>query len=215
MQALEVDFAGISLSLLPQRAVFLKDSSSLLIADPHFGKSGHFRKSGIPVSGQVLEEDLRRLSETIAFCKAEKLYILGDFFHAEPNEEWSLWCKWLENSAIQQVVLIPGNHDRHIIKLGFPDKMIKGEMLHDLEGLALSHDETETTKPLICGHVHPSVYLSGAGKQGLKMPCFYMKREVLILPAFGSFTGTYQIKALRGERLFIPVNEGVMEVKSA
>jgi DNA ligase-associated metallophosphoesterase len=215
MKGLEVDFAGKAITLLPQRAVFIRDSASLLIADPHFGKSGHFRKAGIPVSGQVLIEDLLRLSETIAFCKAEKLYILGDFFHAEPNQEWSLWCTWLEQSSLKQAILIPGNHDRHIVKLSFPKKMIKGEMMHDLEGLALSHDETETTKPLICGHVHPSVHLSGIGKQGLKMPCFYMKKEVLILPAFGSFTGTYQIKASRGERLFIPVNEGVMEVKSA
>lgn len=215
MQALEVDFAGNHLLLLPHKAIFLPEVNSLLIADPHFGKSGHFRKSGIPVSGQVLFDDLKRLEEALEFSGAAELYVLGDFFHAEPNDEWEIWCTWLEKAALSKVTLIPGNHDKAIMRLDFPVKMIKGPTISRLGGLHLCHDETTSPLPLLCGHVHPSVQLSGAGKLALKMPCFYMKKNTLILPAFGSFTGTYQIKASRGERVFIPVNERVLEVKSA
>ncbi|MEZ5173971.1 MAG: ligase-associated DNA damage response endonuclease PdeM [Bacteroidia bacterium] len=214
MPGLEVDFCGINLLLLPQKAVFIEKEKSLLIADPHFGKSGHFRQSGIPVSGLVQLEDLERLSHLISETSAERLFILGDFFHAQPNHEWLLWCEWLKIHSGLQVLLVPGNHDKHILKLEFPAQMQCTSMQYNLDNISLSHDETEADFPLICGHIHPSVYVTGAGKQGLKMPCFYMKQRTLILPAFGSFTGTFKISATRGERVFIPVNNQVIEIKT-
>lgn len=214
MIGLEVAFCGINLWLLPQKAVFIERSNSLLIADPHFGKSGHFRESGIPVSGDVLFDDLKRLAELIELTKPHELFILGDFFHSRPNQEWGEWCNWLKLYPDLNVILVPGNHDKYVVKLEFPEQMHVAESIHLLEDVALCHDEVESPLPLICGHVHPSVYVSGAGKQGLKMPCFYMKKTALILPAFGSFTGTYKISASRGERFFIPVNNQVIEVKT-
>ena len=59
--------------LSPQRVMYWEKQKTLIIADLHIGKTGHFRKSGIPVPQNVFKEDLQRLFTQILFFKAEKL----------------------------------------------------------------------------------------------------------------------------------------------
>ena len=44
-----IEVAGRALSLLPQKAAFLPDTRTLLIADAHIGKATSFRALGVPV----------------------------------------------------------------------------------------------------------------------------------------------------------------------
>ncbi len=46
--------------LSPERMVFWEEEKALVVSDLHFGKTGHFRKSGIPVPQSVYKEDLQR-----------------------------------------------------------------------------------------------------------------------------------------------------------
>jgi len=62
----------------------------LIISDLHFGKTGHFRKSGIAVPQGVYKEDLQRLVSQIQYFQPSQLIIVGDFFHSQLNKELEL-----------------------------------------------------------------------------------------------------------------------------
>ena len=50
-----------TLWLTAQRSIFWEEQKTLIVSDLHFGKTGHFRKSGIPVPQTIYKEDLQRL----------------------------------------------------------------------------------------------------------------------------------------------------------
>src|SRR5829696_3376662 len=97
--------------LSPERLMFWEKQKALIIADLHIGKTGHFRKSGIPVPQNVFKEDLQRLFTQIFFFKAEKLIIAGDLSHSRSNKEMDLFKKWRNDLAGLEVILVNGNHD--------------------------------------------------------------------------------------------------------
>ena len=54
---MEVEILGERIELMSQKAVWLKHRSTLLLADLHFGKINHFRKSGIPVPPKANDQN--------------------------------------------------------------------------------------------------------------------------------------------------------------
>ncbi|MFW6347580.1 MAG: metallophosphoesterase [Cyclonatronaceae bacterium] len=54
----------------------------------------------------------------------------------------------------------------------------------------------------VCGHLHPGVALYGAGRQREQLPCFWQRGSMLMLPAFGSFTGLHHIKPKPGDGIW-------------
>src|SRR5215510_10611857 len=95
----------------PERVLFWEKEKTLIIADLHIGKTGHFRKSGIPVPQHVFKEDLQRLFTQILYFKAEKLIIVGDLSHSSSNKEMDLFKKWRHDLDALQITLVNGNHD--------------------------------------------------------------------------------------------------------
>ncbi|NNC44708.1 MAG: hypothetical protein HKN99_02380 [Winogradskyella sp.] len=61
----------------------------------------------------------------------------------------------------------------------------------DLDPFTLLHEYEEGNPDsfTISGHVHPGVLIKGKGKQKLKLPCYQVTSNQLILPAFSLFTG--------------------------
>lgn len=55
--------------LSSERTLFWENEQTLIVADLHIGKTGHFRKSGIGVPQSVYKEDLQRLMTQILFSK--------------------------------------------------------------------------------------------------------------------------------------------------
>ena len=97
--------------LSPERVMYWEKQKTLIIADLHIGKTGHFRKSGIPVPQNVFKEDLQRLFTQILFFKAEKLIIAGDLSHSKSNKEMDLFKKWRNDLRWFRYDLVNGNHD--------------------------------------------------------------------------------------------------------
>jgi metallophosphoesterase superfamily enzyme len=64
----------------------------------------------------------------------------------------------------------------------------------------------------LSGHLHPAAVLDGAGRQALKLPCFWFGRRVGVLPAFGDFTGCAAIRAVAGDRVFVVAENRVLAV---
>jgi metallophosphoesterase superfamily enzyme len=62
------------------------------------------------------------------------------------------------------------------------------------------------------GHLHPGIAVAGAGKQRLRLPCFYFGRNCSILPAFGKFTGLAMLEPEEGEAVFVIAENSVLKV---
>jgi DNA ligase-associated metallophosphoesterase len=201
--------------LLPEKAVYLPNTSSLLIADPHFGKAGHFRKSGIPVSEKVHTHDFIKIQKLIESLKPTDIYFLGDLFHSDWNESWIDLENFAELCTDCQFHLIKGNHD--ILPVAFYRSEIwkvHSESLI-LDGFILTHEPLKTVPEGLfnfCGHIHPGISLFGTGKQRLTLPCYFRSGNQMILPAFGRFTGLYSMKCEKNDQAFAVTDKKVIPV---
>lgn len=185
-----IEVKNEKLILSNQRALFWPKENALVLSDLHVGKTATFRKHGIPISRKVLEDDLEKLSGLIIHFKAEKLIVVGDLFHAENNQDILYFKDWLKNMNIV-VELIAGNHDRHS-ELFYEELGIKVFSHEKISGVfRFVHDEVDPNPEqfTISGHTHPGVLIKGKGKQYIKLPCYQVTPQQLILPAFSKFTG--------------------------
>src|SRR3954452_23054568 len=73
---------GHALTLLPEKAAFLGDFRTLLVADAHIGKAVSFRSFGVPVPRGTTTETLTALSGLVARTGAVRIVFLGDFLHS-------------------------------------------------------------------------------------------------------------------------------------
>ena len=209
--------AGETAYLLPERALFLPEYRLLLVADPHFGKGGVFRRNGIPLPAGTTGDDLDRLSGLINGLRPEALVILGDFFHGPPvaDEPWlDIFRRWRRKHAAVPVRVIAGNHDRAV----GPACSALGLDWH-LDGLELgpfflAHEPTPVAgRHVLAGHLHPVTRLRGQGDR-LRVPVFWTGAERTVLPSFGSLTGGYAVRPRRGERLFAVGPDAVVELSA-
>ena len=173
-----------------QRAVFWEREKTLILSDLHVGKSAHFRKSGIAVSSQILLDDLEVLENVISYFNAEKILIVGDLFHAGHNSDLEIFCDWRNRFPGLKIVLIKGNHDRIQQKFynDFCIDVIENAL--EIAPFTFVHEPQNSGENFtICGHIHPGVIFKGKARQAIKLPCFAISENQLILPAFSKFTG--------------------------
>lgn len=203
-----------TIELLPEKAVFLVQSSTLLIADPHFGKATHFRKAGIPIPEQLFQKDLSVLEQLIFRKKPNNLTILGDFFHSDHNAEWEEFLKWKQRFPSVNLKIVAGNHDRKMLPRLMQNDLVLTDDQFSPEGISFKHEPDYSGTPTVCGHIHPGFTLKGAGRQKITLPCFYFKESCLVLPAFGAFTGLSPVKPTSSDRVFIINSDQVIEIQS-
>ena len=207
---LTTHWAGHRWELRPEKAVVRNDTRTVVVADLHLGKSGHFRTHGIPVPASTDADTLGRLSRLLDAVAAETLVVLGDFFHSKAGVTPSMLselARFRDRHAVVEMVNIRGNHDRHA---GDPP----GDLgIHCLAGpvadggVLFAHQpedlgEEHAGLPLMCGHLHPAVNLRGRSDR-MRLPCFRFAEDHAVLPAFGAFTGMKAIRPSRGDRIFI------------
>jgi DNA ligase-associated metallophosphoesterase len=180
-----------TLWLSAQRSIFWEEEKALIVSDLHFGKTGHFRKSGIAVPQNIYKEDLQRLVSLLNHFKPQKLIVVGDFFHSSANTEVEWFKRWRENFSSLQIILVKGNHDilKHSWYKETAIEVVQPTL--QVESFLFSHDRCETANDVytFCGHIHPGVLVHGLGKQSLRFPCFYFGEKQCVLPAFSKFTG--------------------------
>lgn len=202
--------------LLPQKAIYWEEQKTLILSDLHLGKSGHFRKWGIAAPQNVNKKSIDRLQRLVEDLKPGALYILGDLFHSQANREWFQFEEWINNTKNVDIHLIKGNHD--LLHESFYN--YTGIKIHDhirTSGFQFMHDPVHFKKKdsndlLVSGHIHPGVKVSGRGRQSVRLPCFVVSEKSILLPAFGEFTGLHTIKPKETERVFVVVEESVIEL---
>ncbi|MDB5031389.1 ligase-associated DNA damage response endonuclease PdeM [Mucilaginibacter sp.] len=205
------------LLLLPQRAIYWKQEKTLIAADVHLGKVGHFRKAGIAVPRDMEQGDLAVLSDLIDEYRPQKVLFLGDLFHSDMNADWDWFALWRQQFPKLTIDLIRGNHDivhdRHYQELNVTlhDELLTGPFL------MLHHPVPEPKLVLLdsyvfCGHIHPGVNLKGKGRQSITLPCFAFGDKQGVLPSFGKFTGRVAIHSRETDRIFAVLKDKVIAI---
>lgn len=205
---MRIEVAGEDVLLLPDRALIWGNTA--LVADVHWGKSATLRSAGMPVPDGELDEDLARLAR----LDVARIVVLGDLMHAkvEPSVRERV-AAWRRRHRVA-MALVRGNHDRHEGEL--PEEWAIEDLGPRWEsGPFVFRHEPEPTpgRYTWAGHVHPGVTLWGGG-DALRLPCFHVGPELGVLPAFGRFTGSMRLPVGPKDRVFVPVEGEVVEVRS-
>ena len=212
---LKIELQDEQVVLLPERALYWPRRQTLVVADPHLGKAAAFRAAAIPVPGGTTAANLERLAAAITRTGARRLICLGDLLHARSGrvpETVAAGSAWRERHPHLEFWLVRGNHDRHA---GDPPAEWRVECFDEPvvePPFAWRHfPEAEAAGYTIAGHLHPAIRL-GRGQLSETLPCFFFGETVGLLPAFGDFTGTMVIRPQSGDRVFVLVENEVMQV---
>ncbi|HSV18968.1 MAG TPA: ligase-associated DNA damage response endonuclease PdeM [Casimicrobiaceae bacterium] len=212
--ALRTTIVGEHVELHAERALHWPRMRTLFVADVHLGKAAAFRAGGVPVPRGATQSDLARLTRLVARTAAARVVILGDFFHARAGRVSALdasFMAWREQHAALEVTLVRGNHDRHA---GDPPAHWNIACVADPHALppfiGVHHPVAPPSGYALCGHIHPGVWIHGAGESA-RLPCFVIGARRAILPAFGRLTGLATIQpapdetivAIAGTKLFV------------
>jgi DNA ligase-associated metallophosphoesterase len=206
------------LLLLPEKAVFWPAQKMLIIADIHFGKAASFRALGIPVPRGTTTENLIGLDALIDAHGAEHVVFLGDFLHARAAHASSTqqaMLAWRERRRDLRLTLVRGNHDKHA---GDPAAVLGIELVdepHMVGPFAFCHHpdlDPGNGAYTLAGHVHPAWVLA-TRFDALRLPCFVVGTDRMILPSFGSFTGGHVVTRAPGDAIFVTSGEAVHSVR--
>lgn len=202
--------------LSAQRCMYWEEKKLLILADLHWGKTGHFRKHGIAVPTGISKEDLQRLTQQIMHFRPEQVMIVGDMFHSYANKELEQWLRWRNDFDTIEFMLIKGNHDILSLDWYAAAKIQVYKEQHVIAPFIFIHDaatlETDTVEEstIISGHLHPGIAMKGKGKQHLRFPCFYHAHPHFYLPAFSYFSGMAIIQPKKNQEVFAIVNDQIM-----
>ncbi len=199
-----------------ERAVELPERRTVAIADVHWGKATALRANGVPVPAGGTTADLSRLGRLLEKTHAERLLILGDLAHSrhgwdrralQPVLAWR--ARWPD----LLITLVRGNHDAHA---GDPPAELRIDTLdtHSVDDVVCAHEPpgVQTEGITLCGHLHPTIKLAGRGGDRVRLSCFVLGPNYLILPAFSAFTGSGAWTPSAGERAFAIIDDHVAEV---
>jgi uncharacterized protein len=199
-------------TLTNQRALFWEEQKALILSDLHIGKTAHFRKNGIALANHIMKNDLERLSILIEYFKPEKFIVVGDLLHAGDNSDVDEFCEWRNQFHDLQFHLIEGNHDRISKKL--ESKLclnFKSELL-EIDNFILIHDfEKKQPKFQITGHIHPGFVINSSVKK-IKLPCFVVTENQILLPAFSEFTGLDTKNLPKKGRFYVFTDAEIYEI---
>ena len=212
--SLEIRVAGETLVLFAERAAWWAAARTLLVADPHFGKAATFRALGVPVPRGTTADALERLDVLMRQVDVRRVLFLGDFLHARRGRSAGTLgavARWREVHRDIAMMIVRGNHDREA---------------GDVPGLGIEGVDAPLVEPpfvfthvpvvdesgyVIAGHLHPGADLVGAGRQHVRLPCFWFGMQTAVLPAFGDFTGLWSVTPSSGDRIFAIASGEIVE----
>lgn len=211
---LAVDVAGEHLLLDAARALYWPARGMLLIADAHFGKAQLLREHGIALpEGSVLAE-LARLDGLIARHRPQQLIVLGDLVHGRTavDAQWiAALAQWRARHGSLGCAVVRGNHDRFLEagSLGFAS-IAEGSLAPPF---VLAHEpRADPRGHVLAGHVHPGVVLRERHAPTARLPVFWFRDGISVLPAFGRLTGLFAVERQPGERMIAVAGDSLIRI---
>lgn len=170
-------------------ALWLEEKDCIVIADLHLGFEGVLYEEGFAMPRFQKTEMLKRLRGILRKYKPLKLIINGDLKHEfsrNLHQEWkevNEVLDFLEEKV--ELHVTRGNHDNYLktilSKRGLP---LKRRIRWKGLAFAHGHEDLDWKDLLVIGHEHPSVKLSDEIGASIKVPCFLVGKNVIVLPAF-------------------------------
>lgn len=183
-------FAGHAFEPLPSGGLYWHAERTLLVADLHLEKFSSFARHGALLPPYDTAKTLKRLEADVVRTGAERIIALGDSFHRDAGVASLLDADRLRLMALlgrTHWTWVSGNHDPSPHALG---GVCVDQLAH--RGLLLTHEPRRGRPGLIGGHLHPAADLQVDGRS-VRRPCFVHDGAVLVLPAYGSSTGSINI----------------------
>ncbi len=212
----QVSIAGEDILLTPQKTFYWPSKKIMAVADMHLGKTALFRQHGISVPKDVMVHDLARLSQALACYPTQQLVVVGDMFHKDFNTDLHLFEEWRQRHNGLEILLVKGNHDRlHNLQYMHFDIALYNQNLNIFPfQFVHAHKKPADGFFSISGHVHPGVRLVGKAKQAIKLPCFRLSQDGLILPAFSTFTGLDVSRCAEACTYYAVLQDAVLELNN-
>jgi uncharacterized protein len=120
-------------------------------------------------------------------------------------------ARWRARHGGIAMRLVRGNHDK---RAGDPPPEVGIECVDGPVSeppFALAHHPTRVhAAHVIAGHVHPCAVLVGPGRQRERLPCFWLRRDAVVLPAFGEFTGCAEVTPNEGDEVWVVAGDEVV-----
>lgn len=184
----EMRLGDTLIAALPDGALWIAESKTLIVSDLHLEKGSAFALRGQMLPPYDTHAALMKLTNLMLRLQPEIIVSLGDSFH-DSGGPARMDAK---DRALLQLLMsrcdwvwVEGNHDGRA-----PETL--GGALHEtlhLGSLVLRHHPTEAAAPgEIAGHLHPCARVVGRGRS-VRRRCFATDGARLVMPAFGAFTG--------------------------
>ena len=112
------------------------------------------------------------------------------------------------------MVLVRGNHDRTLKEIPNGWRLEVKEDFLDEGPFRFRHDDGPAAGQFQwLGHVHPLFVARGGGDR-VRVPCFWMQKNAMTLPAFSAFTAGVVVKPAPTDRIFLLTEDEVIELPS-
>jgi uncharacterized protein len=187
------EIAGVGAALRPSGALWLEDARTLVVADLHFEKGSAFAARGQMLPPYDTAETLRRLAAEVAATSPRVLIFLGDTLHDGKAEARIAREDEAALHAIahgRNLVWIVGNHDAD------GPSRLPGDVATEVAigRLTLRHEPRRgADHGWAAGHLHPCARVAGKGGS-VRRRCFITDGARIVLPAFGAFTGSLNVR---------------------
>jgi DNA ligase-associated metallophosphoesterase len=200
--SIEIAFAGLALTLDHSGAIYVAAHETLIVSDLHFEKGSAFAAGGRLLPAFDTHDTLARLRGVIETYRPKRVICLGDSFHDVTAGERMAAEDRAALASIRALtedwVWISGNHD--------PETPAFCEGRHFAEfvigGAVLRHEPSAAPgAPQIAGHFHPKASMP-AGGRSFSGRCFCASDRLLIMPAFGTYTGGLHCRDVAIRSLF-------------
>ena len=215
-RGLQASLGGSAWTLLPERAAYLARACDARRCGRVHGKAATFRAHGVPVPHRTTQDNLARLSRLIDATGPDVLVFLGDLVHAPEalgKATVAALARWRERHAELALILVEGNHDARAGALPAQWRIERVAEPWRLDGIALRHHPfADPSATVLAGHMHPVVHLRGRADESVRLPCFWMRERMIVLPAFGDFTGGAALAREANDRVIAVADDRLFEI---
>jgi len=187
-----VAMAGEEIVCDPRGALYVPAARLLVVSDLHLEKASSFARRGILMPPYDTAATLARLGAVVADYAPRMVISLGDSFHDNGGPD-RLPEPYRESLAALMAgrdwYWVAGNHDPA------PPAGLGGESLREIAvgNLLFRHEPSASPAPgEIAGHLHPCARIVQRGRS-VRRRCFASDGLRLIMPAFGSLTGSLNV----------------------
>ncbi|MEW9798546.1 ligase-associated DNA damage response endonuclease PdeM [Alteromonas sp. CYL-A6] len=181
-------FAGEAWLLDGRGVAYWPKTDTLVVSDLHFEKGSYLYSRGNPLPALDTVATIKRLSQIVSDYQPSRVISLGDSFHdrqsvARMNESDKTRLFSLINS-VPDWVWVEGNHDPEL------PEILPGSACHSLKDshLTFRHEPAQSEAVQIIGHYHPKT-MKQLARRRFSGKCFVLTPSLMIMPAFGQYTG--------------------------